>query len=292
MLRSVLRRFASVAPSPLPSIGRIILAASCKGGVGKSTVALNTAVALSELGNRVGLFDADFYGPSIPTMTSTTENVIQQTQESHYLPIPAYGIETFSLGNGIPGGAALLWKGTLIGNMVDELLKKTLWSTLDYLIVDTPPGTGDVQIALSNSVKVDGVILVTSPQEVAVADVVRNLDMFGKLKIPVLGIVQNFDGFVCPRCKKVTRVFPGQGGKDISKTHNIEFLASLAVDPLLSQAADEGFPAVLKHPDSPFSHSFRTLARRVMMKVPKPEQEEDLKIDMELLDKEIKESKK
>jgi ATP-binding protein involved in chromosome partitioning len=224
-------------------------------------------------------------------MASTTENRIQETQESHYLPIPAYGIETFSLGNGIPSGAALLWRGALVGQMVDELLKKTLWSPLDYLIIDTPPGTGDVQIALSNSVKIDGAILVTSPQEVAIADVVRNLDMFKKMEIPILGIVQNFDGYVCPCCKKVMRVFPGQGGREIAKAHNIELLASLAVDPLLSQAADDGFPAVLKHPDSPFSHAFRTIARRLTMQVPKQELEEDLKIDVDELDKALKESK-
>jgi ATP-binding protein involved in chromosome partitioning len=277
MLRGCLRRFFSKPTSPLPNIGRIILTASCKGGVGKSTVALNTAVALSEFGNRVGLFDADFYGPSIPTMASTTENLIQQTQESNYLPIPAYGIETLSLGNGIPNGAALLWKGPLVGQMIDDLLKKTLWSPLDYLIVDTPPGTGDIQIGLFNSVKIDGAIIVTSPQEVAIADVVRNLDMFKKLEIPILGIVQNFDGYVCPCCKKVTRVFPGKSAQELGKKFEIEVLGSLGIDPAISQAADDGFPAVLKSPNSSFTQALRTIARKVMLKVPLPKEGEEAK---------------
>jgi ATP-binding protein involved in chromosome partitioning len=270
----------------------VILAASCKDGVGKSTAVLNIAIALSELGHRVGLFDADFYGPSIPTMASTTDNRIQETRESHYLPIPAYGIETFSLGNGIPRDAALLWKGALVGQMIDDLLKKTLWSPLDYLVIDTPPGTGDIHISLFNSVKIDGAIIVTSPQDVAIADTVRSLGMCKEMEIPVLGVIQNFDGYVCSCCKKVTRIFPGQGGRRIAKEHNLELLASLAVDPLLSQAADEGFPAVLKHPDSGFAQAFRTVARRLMMKVPKREFEEELKEATEEAKKDTEEAKK
>jgi ATP-binding protein involved in chromosome partitioning len=295
MLRSCWRTFSAnpfAKKLSLPDIGRIILTTSCKGGVGKSTVALNTAVTLSELGNRVGLFDADFYGPSIPTMMSTTDSRIQQTQESSYLPIPAYGIETLSLGNGIPRDASLLWKGPLVDKTLDDLLKKTLWSPLDYLIVDTPPGTGDVQLSLFNSVKIDGAILVTSPQIVAVADVVRNIDMFKKIGIPVIGIVQNFDGYVCPCCKKVTSLFPGQGGRDLARKYDLELLASIAVDPTIAQAADDGFPAVLKHPDSSYAQAFRTIAARLMMKIPKENSEEDLKIDMEELEKEMKNAKK
>lgn len=253
----------------IPGIGRIILAASCKGGVGKSTVALNTAVTLSELGNSVGIFDADLYGPSIPTMMATNDQKLQQIQEEGILPIPCYGVETVSIGNAIDRKAALMWKGPLIGGFINEVLKKALWSPLDYLIIDTPPGTGDVQLTLSNSFLIDGAILITSPQDVAVADVVRNIDMFKKMNIPILGIVQNFDGYVCPCCKKVTKIFQGNGAKDLSEKFNLEMLGSLAIDPTLAEAADQGFPAVLKAPDSSFANSFRTIAMRVMAKCPK-----------------------
>jgi ATP-binding protein involved in chromosome partitioning len=280
MLRHFVRRFSTnpfAKKLPLPDIHRIIITASCKGGVGKSTIALNTAISLSELGFRVGLFDADFYGPSIPTMTSTTENRIQQTQESSYLTVPAYGIDTISLGHGIDAGSALLWKGPLIAKFIDDLLKKTLWPPLDYLIVDTPPGTGDIPLALYQSVKIDGALLVTSPQTVSMIDVSRSIDMFNKMQIPIVGIVQNLDGYVCPCCKKVTRVFPGKSAQELAKKFDLEVLGSLAIDPAISQAADDGFPAVLKNPNSSFTQAMRTVARRVMLKVPLPKEGEETK---------------
>lgn len=288
MLKSFARYFAKspfAKKLPLPNVGRIILTASCKGGVGKSTVALNTAITLSELGNRVGIFDADFYGPSIPTMTSTNELPLQKVGEDSYLPIPAYGIETLSLGNGIPRDAALLWKGPLIGNLIEEFLHKTSWSPLDYLIIDTPPGTGDTPIALFNSVKIDGAVLVTSPQNVVYADVIRNVNMFEMMKIPVVGIIQNFDGFVCPCCKKVTKIYKGDCGKRLAAEHKMELLGSIPFDPILAQAADQGFPAVLKSPDSAYAQTFRTVAMRIMAKVPKvPDDDDGIEIDLSALD--------
>ena len=296
MLRSVSRFFSGPNPfakkvSP-PGIGRVILAASCKGGVGKSTVALNTAISLSELGNRVALLDADMYGPSIPTMTSTVNNEIQQTQEDSFLPVPAYGIETISIGHALKPEQALLWKGPLMGQIIEKFMKQTLWSPADYLIVDTPPGTGDIHMSLWGATKIDGAILVTSPQEVAVADVRRNIEMFKRMNVPILGVVQNFDGYVCPCCKKVTRVFPGNSGREFAKKFNLELLASLAVDPTIAKAADEGFPAILKHPNSSYAQAFATIARRIMLKCPKVEQDDDfLKIDMAEVEREAKKYK-
>ena len=272
MLSSSFRRFFSnpfAKKMPLESVGRLILTASVKGGVGKSTVALNTAISLSELGNRVGLLDADLYGPSVPTMMNTNDVQMQQVKEGQYLPVPAYGIETVSIGNMMPRGGALCWKGPLIGTFIEDLLKKSLWSPLDYLIVDTPPGTGDIPLSIFGSVKIDGAVLVTTPQDVAYDDVVRNIDMFKKMNVPILGVVQNLDGFVCPHCKKVTRIFKGNAGKRLAEKFKLEFLGSLAIDPSIAQAGDQGFPAVLKNPDSPFSQSLRTIAARIMMKVPK-----------------------
>lgn len=254
---------------PLPGVGRVILAASCKGGVGKSTVALNTAVALSEIGNSVGLFDADVYGPSVPTMVNTVDNKLSATPDEEFVPISAYNIETISIGNLLSPKDALLWKGPAINGLLTQLLKKTQWPQLDYLVIDTPPGTGDVQMALHNLMPIDGAILVTSPQNAAASEILRNIDMFNKMKIPVLGIVQNFDGYLCPCCNKVTHVFPGQGGAEIAKKFNLELLGSLAIDPDIADAADEGFPAVLRKPNSKYAATFRTIARRIMAKVPR-----------------------
>jgi len=247
----------------------VILAASCKGGGGKSTVALNTALALSELGHRVALLDADIYGPSIPMMTATLDSRAVSVQDGDILPVPAYGIETLSIGHMVERDRALLWQGPMVGQAIERIMQKALWSPADYLIIDTPPGTGDELMTLWESCKIDGVILVTSPQAVAVADVVRNFALFKRMGVPILGIVQNFDGYVCSCCKKVTRVFPGAGGRDLAKAHGVEFLASLPIDPEVAKAADGGFPLVLAKPDCATARAFRTIARRIATKCPK-----------------------
>ena len=256
---------------PIPGVSRVILAASCKGGVGKSTVALNTAVALSEEGNSVGLFDADVYGPSIPTMVSTIENQLGITPDEDFVPISAYGIETVSIGNVLKPKDALLWKGPAIHGLLQQLLKQTSWPSLDYMVIDSPPGTGDVQMSLNNLIPIDGAVLITSPQNAAASEILRNIDMFKKMKIPILGIIQNFDGYLCPCCNKVTQIFPGQGRAEIAKKFNLELLGSLPIDPDIADAADEGFPAVLRRPNSKYAATFRTIAKRIMSKLPPKE---------------------
>lgn len=281
MITAVFKRFASnsnsdaknaaeaVVKSAIPGIGRILLTASCKGGVGKSTVALNTAISLSKTGAKVGLFDADIYGPSVPTIAKTTEEYLLADKDSNFLPVSAYGIETVSIGNCSKKDEALLWKGPLVGSVISELLTKSLWPPLDYLVIDTPPGTGDVHLDLSKLFKIDGTILVTSPQQISVDDVIRSVDAFKKMQIPILGIVQNFDGFVCENCKTLTKIFPGNGAEQISNQYNIPLLGSIPIDPEIAECGDSGVPAIIQKPDSQYAKVFQEIADTIISLIPK-----------------------
>lgn len=275
---SALRRFHSeVAAQPkknifgrkaLPGIGRIIMTASCKGGVGKSTVAINTACALAKQGARVGIFDADIYGPSVPTMMKTTDQSMICDKDSHFIPVENHGIATVSIGYAINPEDALLFKGPIITNVITEFLRNCIWPELDYLILDTPPGTGDVPMAIATTVPVDGAILVTAPQDIVVADVVRNFDMFKQLKIPVLGLVENFNSFVCKKCHTKTKIFPGMGAEDLSKQFKVDILGSLPIDPEICKAGDDGVPAVISHPNNRYTATFEEIAQKIMKKLP------------------------
>jgi ATP-binding protein involved in chromosome partitioning len=253
----------------LPGISNIVMTASCKGGVGKSTVALNTAVALQKAGNRVGLLDADIYGPSVPTIAKTQGMSLFSDKDGNFIPIDNYGISTVSVGNAIDPKSAMLWKGPIVGSLISELMRKALWPELDYLILDTPPGTGDVQLAIAQTVPVDGAIVVTQPQDVSVADVVRNFKMFETLKIKPLGIVQNMDGFKCPKCKTVTKILPGEGAKNLADKYKIPLIGSLPIDPEISASGDKGVPALISHPDSEYAQVFKDIAQLIMEKLPK-----------------------
>lgn len=275
MLGAVRRYFADAkAPNPfakklpLPNVSKIIMTASCKGGVGKSTVALNTAYSLSKAGYSVGLFDADIYGPSIPTMTCTLEGALQMTQEEKFLPVEVNGVECVSVGNAVGKEAALMWKGPAVGGLISQLLKNSLWSKLDYLIIDTPPGTGDVQISLHDTVPIDGAIMVTTPQNVAMADVIRNIDMFKKMRIPILGLVTNMDGFVCPCCQEVTKIFDGNLAEKMAKDNKIDIIGSIPIVNTIAEAADMGIPACLHDPNSVYSKVFADVAKKIIEKVP------------------------
>lgn len=273
MLSSFIRAHATNAfkKHVIPGVGRVVLAASCKGGVGKSTVAMNTAIALSQSGARVGLFDADIYGPSVPTMSATQGAYLLSDKDANFLPVRAHGIETVSVGNCIARDAACLWKGPLVGKVLTDFLTRAAWPALDYLIIDTPPGTGDVHLALAQLFDVDGAVLVSSPQRVANADVARSVTAFKQMRIPVLGLVQNFDGFVCGHCGAQTAVFPGRGGAELAAKHNIPLLGSLPLDPAVAAAADKGVPAIIAHPESAHARVFRTVAETIAAFLPRVE---------------------
>jgi len=267
--KDVAKKAPSFGRKALPGVGRIVMTASVKGGVGKSTVAINTACALAKTGAKVGLFDADIYGPSVPTMSKTVDSPLMSDEHGNFLPVETHGIHMVSLGHAVDPNTAMMWKGPLVGKMIGDLLNQALWPELDYLILDTPPGTGDVQMAIASTIPVDGAIVVTSPQQVAVADVIRNVDMFKSMKIPMLGIVQNFDGFVCGKCKTLTKIFPGNGAEMMSQKFNLDILGSLPIDPSIAQAGDSGVPAVISSPDSIHTKVFMDIAAQIIKRVPK-----------------------
>ena len=270
------RKFAEevkkeIIKQAIPDVGRIILTASCKGGVGKSTVAINTAVSLAKSGAKVGLFDGDIYGPSVATMANTNGKDLRSDKDANFLPITAHGIETVSLANTIGKDKALMWKGPLVGRVLAEFMRKAMWGKLDYLVVDTPPGTGDVHISLAQDFPIDGAVIVTTPQMVSVADVARSLDAFNQLNIPVLGLVENFGSFVCDGCKTKTKIFPGQGAQYLSDMFKVPLLGSLPIDPAISASGDKGVPYVIQNPDSEYSKVFRDIADTILSLVPKKE---------------------
>jgi ATP-binding protein involved in chromosome partitioning len=225
-------------PKPLPNVGRIILAASCQGGVGKSTVALNTAISLSKAGPRVGLMDADVFRPSIPRISATSLSFLASDAKSNFHPIDQHGVVTVSLGHACDANHALLWRGPIVSQVISLFMRKAVWPKLDFLVVDTPPGTGDVHFALARLFPVNGAILVTTPQLVSVADVTRSVDAFKQFGVPVLSIVQNFGSFVCSGCHTETPIFPGNGGEVISKRFNIPLLGTLPIDTDIAEAGD------------------------------------------------------
>ena len=253
----------------LAGVGRIIMTASVKGGVGKSTIALNTALSLSKAGARVGLFDADIYGPSVPTISSTLKESLVADEKGNFIPIESNGIHTVSLGYAADPKSALLWKGPLISQLISELLHQAIWPELDYLILDTPPGTGDVHMAISSSIPVDGALIVTSPQQVVHSDVIRNIEMFKTLKIPILGLIQNFDGFICSKCNTNSKIFPGNSADQLKTKFNLDLLGSLPIDPEVSKSCDSGNPFILNNPNSEYTKIFMDIANKIITKLPK-----------------------
>ena len=246
----------------LPGVKNMIAVASGKGGVGKSTVTVNLAVALAETGARVGLLDADIYGPSIPLMMGTrTERVLQDGNQ--LLAIEKYGIKMMSIGYAVEEGKPVIWRGPMVHGALTQFLSQTSWGELDYLLIDMPPGTGDAQLTMSQTAPLSGAIIVTTPQEVSLIDARKGLAMFQSVKIPILGIVENMSGFVCGHCNEVTHIFLQAGGEKLAAESKVPFLGALPLDPQVAQAGDGGLPVVLRSPESEVAKRFRTMAGRV-----------------------------
>jgi ATP-binding protein involved in chromosome partitioning len=228
----------------LPGVKRIIAVASGKGGVGKSTVAVNLALALKERGHRVGLLDADIYGPSLPTMLGTDQKP-QAIDETSIMPVMQMGLQCISMGMLVPEGQALIWRGPMVMAAVRQFLKDVRWDDLDYLVVDMPPGTGDAQLTLVQQVPVDGVVMVTTPQELALADVRRGIQMFRHVKVPVTGVVENMSYFICPCCNERADIFGNGGGNEVAEQFGVPLLGQIPLDPATRAGGDEGKPVVL-----------------------------------------------
>lgn len=246
----------------LPGVKKIIAVASAKGGVGKSSVAVNLALSLRDAGHRVGILDADVYGPSVPTMLGITEGP-QVTEDKKIVPVDIHGLQAISMGLMMAPDQPVIWRGPLVFSAIKQFLKDVQWSDLDFLVVDMPPGTGDAQLTLVQQVPLSGVVMVTTPQEVALADVRRGIRMFRQVEVPVLGIVENMSYFLCPDNGKKYDIFGTGGGAAVAQQYELPVLAEIPIDPAIRVGGDDGKPAALVD-GSGAQDAFRGLAKKVI----------------------------
>ncbi len=249
-----------------PSVKNFIMVSSGKGGVGKSTTTVNLAIALAQMGKKVGILDADIYGPNIPRMFGA-EGVKPETTDKHILPHLAYGVQIMSMGMLLEPGQALIWRGAMIMKVVNQLLTDVAWGELDALIIDMPPGTGDAQLTLAQSVPVTCGVVVTTPQTVALDDAQRSLDMFNKLNIPLAGIVENMSGFICPESGKEYDIFGKGTTGELSKMYSTEVLAEIPIEIITREGGDAGKPVTFFMPTSETAKRFRQSAEKLWEKV-------------------------
>ncbi len=248
--------------SLLPGVKNVVLVGAGKGGVGKSTVSVNLAAALARCGARVGLLDADFYGPSIPLMTGIRRRPVSKDGKT-LDPLEAHGMRVMSIGFLVEPDQALVWRGPMLHGALLQLVRDVNWGELDYLVLDLPPGTGDVALTISQQVRAAGAVLVTTPQDVALADVVRAKQMFDKVHIPVLGIVENMSQFVCPHCNEKTAIFDHGGGRKAAEMFGISFLGEIPLQLNVRQAGDRGVPVVVGNPESAEAQAFLEMAKTI-----------------------------
>lgn len=248
----------AIHPKAFPQIKHLVAIFSGKGGVGKSTVSVNLAVALAQQGAQVGLFDADVHGPNIPNLLGLSEQ--PRVQNGKLVPIYKYKIHAMSIGLLVAGAEPLIWRGPMISKAINELLDTTAWPALDFLVLDLPPGTGDAQLGLANDVKLAGAVAVTTPQEVALSDVRRGIAAFQKLDVRILGLVENMAYYLCPQCGERAYIFGRGGGEAEARKQNIPLLGQIPLDPKLREGGDEGVPVAIAAPDSPVAQEFRKIA--------------------------------
>ncbi len=249
----------------LPGVKNIVAIASGKGGVGKSTICVSLAVALARTGARVGLLDTDIYGPSIPIMMGVKEQ--PEIEEQKLIPIEKYGVKLMSLGFLISEDTPLIWRGPMVMKAVEQLLTDVEWGELDYLLVDLPPGTGDVQLTLAQKVPLTGAVIVTTPQDVALLDVVRGVSMFRKLNVPILGVIENMSFFLCPHCGGRSDIFSHGGGETASRKFEVPFLGEVPIDLGIRTGGDAGRPILIDDPESKQSKIFMEIAGQMAAKI-------------------------
>jgi ATP-binding protein involved in chromosome partitioning len=250
----------------VPGIKNIIAVASGKGGVGKSTTAVNLALALAAEGAAVGVLDADIYGPSQPMMLGIAGRP-QSTDGKSLEPMMGHGLQAISIGFLIDVDTPMVWRGPMVTQALEQLLKDTRWRELDYLVVDLPPGTGDIQLTLAQKVPVTGVVIVTTPQDIALIDARKGLKMFEKVGIPILGIVENMSIHVCPKCGHESHIFGSGGAERMCKEYGMELLGQLPLDESIREQADSGKPTVVADPDGKSAEIYRRIARRCAVKI-------------------------
>jgi ATP-binding protein involved in chromosome partitioning len=256
---------AAAAADLIPEVKHTIAVSSGKGGVGKSTVAVNLALALRGAGGTVGIIDSDVYGPDLPLMLGSRGR--PGMFDNRIIPVEAHGLKMMSIGLLVNEKEPLVWRGPMIHSFIQQMLRDVMWGPLDYLVFDMPPGTGDAQLSLSQVIPLGGVVMVTTPQDVALLDVRKAIAMFQRLNVPVLGIVENMSHFACPHCGEKTAIFGDAGGRRIAEEYGVPLLAQIPLDPETRVAGDEGTPIILRRPDSAQAAAFRALARAVAERV-------------------------
>lgn len=256
----------------IENIRHIVCVASGKGGVGKSTTAVNLALSLNQLGYKTGLLDADIYGPSLPMMMGVPDGNRPKIKDQKYMiPIRAHGIECNSMGFLVDAKTAMVWRAPMIISAFKQILSDTYWSDLDYLIVDMPPGTGDIQLSLSQSVNLSGSLIVTTPQDVALLDARKGIEMFKKVGVPILGVVENMSIHICSNCGHQEAIFGEGGGMSLSRDYDVEVLGKLPLDILIRESTDAGNPVVASNPNHPAAQAYLSMTKNMTAVVDKLE---------------------
>jgi ATP-binding protein involved in chromosome partitioning len=250
-------------PQPLPGVASIIAVGSGKGGVGKTTLAVNLAIALARMGHKVGLLDADVYGPNVPLMLGSSEPP-SVAGENRIIPPERYGLKVISVGFLSPGDKPLVWRGPMLHSIIKQFLSQVEWGQLDYLIVDLPPGTGDVVISLVQTVPLTGAVVVTTPSDVSLQDARKAIEMFKQVKVDIIGIVENMSFFVCPHCHEEIDIFSKGGGQRTALQFSVPFLGSIELDPEIRKGGDGGQPIVLEGDQSPHAKSIFAFTHKVI----------------------------
>jgi ATP-binding protein involved in chromosome partitioning len=254
-------------PGGIPGVKNVIAVASGKGGVGKSTLSVNLAVALAEAGAKMGLLDADIYGPSIPLMMGI-HTIPDITPEQRIIPLEAHGVKLMSLGFLLPDPSApVIWRGPMLAKTLTQFLRDVLWGDLDYLLIDLPPGTGDAQLTLSQSLAMSGVVIVMTPQDLAMTIASKVLLMFRQMHVPILGIVENMSTFLCPACHQGSQIFSQGGGRKASEQLGVPLLGEIPLDADLCEGGDDGRPILVRNPRSPIAEMFRRVAGKLACRV-------------------------
>ena len=253
-------------PQPLPGVDAIIAVGSGKGGVGKTTLSVNLAVALAKMGHKVGLLDADVYGPNVPLMLGLTGQP-KMAGENRIEPLEAYGLKVISVGLLNPGDKPIIWRGPMLHQIVKQFLSMVEWGHLDYMIVDLPPGTGDIALSLVQNVPLTGAVVVSTPSDVSLQDARKAIEMFRQMKVDLVGVVENMSYFVCPNCQHESDIFSRGGAEIMAKQFAVPFLGNIALDPEVRKSGDGGKPVVLEGENSPHAKAIFQFANKVLARV-------------------------